>query len=378
MLGPLPMTEAVIFQPSRRRRRRVRIAPENQGEEIVDDRLLWAPKWRRLLSVEQPADFVDFDRTVRGMLNRISTVNAARILPLEPGLRMVPGCDLGGDCPPWWAARFSALMLNSYLEVIHTNRAARGIAKRSADNVLPEYVDAVAPLLQRSPRLVASLMAWLARALRWEELTWPTARLLWLAAKDPRAVAEDAGSHAPAHALCRLPPELVRGRILSFLRPTPIPAVEDMLNQGMCAAALAHCDDDAGFMDATAVLAHVVAFTPASLWPGMLAFSLELAQVSVSSTTANVSFPTGESKIFLAATLLVTVAHRLDSERAAERDQDSSFQHAVVLNILARLADQLSERFQAMQISISSFVASRVHVALDHFRRMNQMPTYRL
>lgn len=31
-----------------------------------------------------------------------------------------------------------ALMLNHYIQVIHTNRCARGLAMRSADNVLPE------------------------------------------------------------------------------------------------------------------------------------------------------------------------------------------------------------------------------------------------
>ena len=38
----------------------------------------------------------------------------------------------------------AALMLNHYIQVIHTNRCARGLAMRSADNVLPEYLDAVA------------------------------------------------------------------------------------------------------------------------------------------------------------------------------------------------------------------------------------------
>lgn len=31
-----------------------------------------------------------------------------------------------------------ALMLNHYIQVIHTSRCARGLAMRSADNVLPD------------------------------------------------------------------------------------------------------------------------------------------------------------------------------------------------------------------------------------------------
>lgn len=97
----------------------------------------WAPKWRR---VARGHDVLEFDRVVRGMLNRISTENARLILPLEPQLR---GAE-AGDCPLWWAARCAALMLNHYIRVIHTNRCARGLAMRSTDNVLPEYIDAAA------------------------------------------------------------------------------------------------------------------------------------------------------------------------------------------------------------------------------------------
>merc|ERR1719436_2161685 len=115
------------------------------------------------------------------MLNRISAENACRLLPLDPSLRSSSAAEDGcGDSPPWWAARFAALMLSLYLQVIHTNRCARGLAMRSADNVLPAYLESVAPLLARSPRLVDSLSAWLARLLRLHELFWSRARLLLL------------------------------------------------------------------------------------------------------------------------------------------------------------------------------------------------------
>eukprot|EP00913_Durusdinium_trenchii_P022868 g21471.t1 len=176
-------------------RRRLRYGSSARSEERS-----WAPKWRRL--VAERTDFEEFDRVVRGMLNRISTENARLILPLEPTLR---GAE-GGDCPPWWAARCAALMLNHYIQVIHTSRCARGLAMRSTDNVLPEYLDAVAPLLARSPRLVTALVAWVARLLKWYDLCWPTTRLLLLAAKEPREKHQ-----LPSHALGRLPSEAPSG-----------------------------------------------------------------------------------------------------------------------------------------------------------------------
>ncbi|CAJ1367795.1 unnamed protein product, partial [Effrenium voratum] len=158
----------------------------------------WAPKWRRLVAERRP-NFVEFDRVVRGMLNRISTENARFLLPLDPSLRAAEA----GDCPPWWAARCAVLMLNHYIQVIHTSRCARGLAMRSNDNVLPMYLDAVSPLLARSPRLVTALVAWVAQLLNWYDLCWPKARILLLALRAPKDQPNPLG---------RLPPELVKGR----------------------------------------------------------------------------------------------------------------------------------------------------------------------
>jgi len=166
-----------------------------------------------------PRSYDEFDHTVRGMLNRISAENACRLLPLDPSLRTLSESgDPREDSPPWWAARFAALMLVSYLQVIHTNRCARGLAMRSADNVLPAYLDAVAPLLARSPRLVDALTAWFARLLKLQDLSWPTSRLVLLASHEQRERAS-----LPASSLGRLPAELLKGRILRFLTPPVLP-----------------------------------------------------------------------------------------------------------------------------------------------------------
>ena len=71
-----------------------------------------------------------------------------------------------------------------------------------------EYLDAVAPLLARSPRLVTSLVAWVARLLKWYDLCWPTSRLLLLAAREPREK-----SQLPSYSLGRLPSEVIKGHL---------------------------------------------------------------------------------------------------------------------------------------------------------------------
>merc|ERR1719210_292417 len=103
---------AGVWRVGRRRGRR----------DARDDGQHWAPKWRRLVTSAQeggsgpPSSYEEFDRTVRGMLNRISTENNFRLLPLDLNLR-APVVDNGdNDSPAWWAARFAALMLTSYLQ----------------------------------------------------------------------------------------------------------------------------------------------------------------------------------------------------------------------------------------------------------------------
>eukprot|EP00440_Ansanella_granifera_P053803 gb/GFBE01058325.1/.p1 GENE.gb/GFBE01058325.1/~~gb/GFBE01058325.1/.p1 ORF type:complete len:394 (+),score=50.96 gb/GFBE01058325.1/:1-1182(+) len=290
------------FAPvGRRRRAFARLA----GESAMQ----WAPKWRRLVAgpcgagAGPPCDFVEFDRVVRGMLNRISTENARFLLPLDPDLR---GAD-AGDCAPWWATRCAALMLNHYIQVIHTSRCARGLAMRSNDNVLPEYLDAVAPLLARSPQLVKALVAWVARLLHWHDLCWPVTRLLHLAAHDPRD-----RSALPPHSLGRLPPELVTGRILGFLVPPTLPEAASDQEVGVPAALCACWSNPAGKKDVVAVLAHLLLFTPAAAFPQLSACALAMAEATLQSKSS-----AEEEKVYLAAAVVVAVAQRIETSLVA-------------------------------------------------------------
>mmetsp|Transcript_20378 Transcript_20378/g.47678 ORF Transcript_20378/g.47678 Transcript_20378/m.47678 type:complete len:394 (-) Transcript_20378:137-1318(-) len=346
----------------------------------------WAPKWRRLLVAagkatksggiaggdsEAPLDYTEFDRTVRGMLNRISTENARRLLPLEPGLR-----GAGGDCPPWWAARFAALMLASYLQVIHTNRGARGLAMRSADNVLPEYLDAVSPLLAQCPRLVESLLAWLARLLQCQQLCWPTVRLLLLAAREERDRAA-----LPAYSLGRLPPELVKGRILSYLAPPLLPV--EAASAKTCSLSGGWSVED-GQKDVIAVLAHLIMFGPPTTWPRLSAFAFSVAESALTEQKE-----LEEGHIYLAASILVTIAQRLerkipdaaaDTARSlvAAEAHDLLTHHKQLaallqdLGPLGRLAVRLADAAASCPEGLSGFVQSRVKTALEHVRRVQE------
>eukprot|EP00439_Symbiodinium_sp_Y106_P010410 s452_g1.t1 len=336
------------FVPFGRRRRPAWRSP---GES-------WAPKWRR---VAQPSDdFAEFDKVVRGMLNRISTENARFLLPLEPALR---GAE-AGDCAPWWSARCAALMLNHYIQVIHTSRCARGLAMRSSDNVLPEYLDAV-------PRLVNSLVAWVSRLLNWYDLCWPTARLMLLATREPRDK-----SVLPGFALGRLPTDVVKGRILSFLVPPLLPTSASSQDVGV-PAALCNCwSDPDGKKDVVAVLAHLLLFTPAAAFPQLSACALAMAEVALSERSIC------EEKVYLAAAVVVSVSQRLQKSlsgpllRALDEEDVPPMQLALTslrqdLACVLRLESMLvmASAEARRNSNLSFFVDSRVLAASEHAKR---------
>lgn len=315
----------------------------------------WAPRWQRLLPARgmPPKDYKEFDRTVRGMLNRISPENAGRILPLEPSLR---GAVLtADDSPPWWAARFAALMLSSYMQVIHTNRSARGLVLENSDNVLPGYLDAVAPLLVRSPQLVTAVMGWFARLLRWHDLRWMTTRLLLLAAREDRDY-----ERLPAHALGRLPPELIKGRILSFLVPMRVPA-SVVLPQGNFDISI--LPNEAVEMDAVSVLAHIIVFSPLAIWRRLSAFGFSLVEATLVDSKRN-----QESEVFLAASVLSSLAQRIEA-RIGCASRDELRQYCIEdLGPLSRLTSLLRDAADSHRRSfrLSPLVECRVQVAIEH------------
>mmetsp|Transcript_72318 Transcript_72318/g.215805 ORF Transcript_72318/g.215805 Transcript_72318/m.215805 type:complete len:354 (+) Transcript_72318:147-1208(+) len=318
---------------------------------------LWAPKWRCLVSSKggAPEDYTEFDRTVRGVLNRVSRENASRILPLEPSLRGAEAAA-GGDCPAWWAVRFAALMLSSYVQAIRSNRHARGLAIRSADNVLPGYLDAVAPLLVNSPRLVTALMAGFAHLLHWEELCWPTTRLLLLAAREERD-----RETLPCHALGRLPADLIQGRILGFLVPPRTPAVEGLLADPPVAKGGCLSGEDAE-KDVVAVLAHVIMFAPLAIWPRLSAFGFCLVEAALAEPQR-----CSEREVYLAASILITLAERIEAGADSGGRCDIHDRSSGDRDLAKRLAALLHEAAGGhARRQLSAFAACRVQAALDH------------
>lgn len=374
------------------RRRRVRLEPSIETlEPEARSRSrshAWAPKWRKLLTAQgrEPTDFTEFDRTVRGMLNRISTENASRLLPLEPSLR---GGELAacGDCPQWWATRFATLMLNSYLQVIHTNRFARGLAVRSADNVLPEYLDAMAPLLVQSPRLVKSLIAWFASQLECHDLCWPTTRLLLLAAREERD-----RDTLPTHSLGRLSADVIRGRILSYLTPPSLPVVAGLLGgvssvspgillQPPANSAAAYLmapapsspkeeDNLVGDKkDIVAVLVHLIMFSPPTTWPRLSAFGFSLAETSLGNIGGCKQV---QVQIYLAASVIAALAQRMETKASTSSTPELHRHYVEELGPLSRLLCQLQDvtEGQRQAATLSPFVDCRTQVAIEHVNRV--------
>jgi hypothetical protein len=275
-------------------------------------------------------------------------------------------------------------MLSSYLQVIHTNRFARGLAVRSADNVLPEYLDAVAPLLAQSPRLVTALMAWFARQLDWYDLCWPTARLLLLAACEERD-----RDTLPPHSLGRLPAEILRGRILTFLRPPPLPAVARLGSNGPFRDLSPSCFGSAGIeaakerlagddeatksredkKDVVAVLVHLIMFSPLTIWPQLSAFGFSLVETFLDNLE-----PCRETQvqIYLAASVLAAIAQRME---AGSSNHEELRRHCVEdLGPLSRLVSVLRDVTEARRRSstLPPFVDCRTQVALEHVRRVQE------
>jgi len=313
----------------------------------------WEPKWRRLLTTERevPRDFDHFDRAVRGMLNQISKENALRILPLDPGLL--------AQAPAWCHARLAALMLSSYLQVIHTSRHARSLAIRSNDNVLPGYLDAVAPLLSRSPQLVTALSAWLARLLRWHDLCWPCTRLLLLAAREKRE-----RDTLPGHSLGRLPSDLIRGRILGFLLPPRAPAIQGLVDEAV-APNLQHSEDKD--RDVVAFLAHFIMFSPLAIWPRVSAFGFALVEAVLLNLDS-----CQEREVYTAASVLATLAQRIEAGLGAASPPEFAQLCRRDVKLIRRLADRLRESQGGEESSdaqgvpaVSLFVSCRVEAALE-------------
>lgn len=348
--------------------------------DAVDEGRQWAAAWQRVLAsapqggLGPPGSFDQFDRTVRTMLNRISQENASRLLPLDPRLRSAckGGCD-AADSPSWWASRFAALMLATYMQAVHTNRYARTLATRAADNVLPAYLDAIAPLLARSPRLVDAITTWMASLLRLHDLYWPTARLVLLAAQENSDRVE-----LEPRSLGNLPPELLKGRILEFLVP-PAMLTPDSLASGQSFIPTLGCwNSEDGRKDAVAVFAHLLLFAPVASWPQLSAFAFLVTEAALSKGEKH------ERDLFLGASVVSAVAHRLKvgdvrgnaEANSASRPPGSGGGSHLELQALARLCGLLQTRLEntcaghktsasERRPKVSTFVRSHALAAVD-------------
>jgi len=245
--------------------------------------------------------------------------------------------------------------------------------------VLPEYIDAVAPLLAQSPRLVTALMAWFASQLELHDLCWPTMRLLLLASCEERD-----RETLPPHSLGRLPADILRGKILSFLRPPSLPLAPGLIS----GSPLCHLSFDAfqaagpdidfqdnnwreDKKDIVAVLVHLIMFAPQMIWPRLSAFGFCLVEASLGNLDGHQE---AQVQIYLAASVIAAIAQRMEA-KASKSSASELHRHYVEelgpLNRLMSLLQEVTEE-QRKSATLSTFVACRTQVAIDHTRRLQE------
>jgi len=218
--------------------------------------------------------------------------------------------------------------------------------------------------------LVASLLAWLAKLLQWPDLCWNTTRLLLLAAREERERA-----NLPLHSLGRLPPELLRGRILGFLQPPGLPA-EACLEDGPLM--MPYWTSEDGQKDVVAVLAHLLMFSHTAIWPRVSAFAFALAEDCLL-----LDCKCRERRVYLAWCIVVTAAQRLERfERSAQIANQGGMTSTgskacddlpQLLHLAALLRSTAKE--DANPFKLSAFVSCRLEAALEHAQRVERCIT---
>eukprot|EP00927_Polykrikos_kofoidii_P056667 TRINITY_DN50752_c0_g1_i1.p1 TRINITY_DN50752_c0_g1~~TRINITY_DN50752_c0_g1_i1.p1 ORF type:complete len:401 (-),score=50.16 TRINITY_DN50752_c0_g1_i1:91-1293(-) len=376
-----------------RNNRRARHEAFGVGDSVSFAESSWAPKWRRLLEgthdisgsgcASAPSDFVNCDRLMRGMLNRISTENASILLPLDLDIRhdSTGSTDVAhsSDWPDWFVGRLAAHMVNFYLYVVRTNRCARAISLYGSDNVLAEYLKAVGPIFSRKPRALVAIVGLAGHLLGWPELCWPTTRLLLLASRNDR----DRMS-LPGHSLGRLPPDIIRGRILRFIAPPGVPSVshalgpkslgierEDQLSlEALCIV----CQCGERQKDVVNVLAHLVHFAPASVWPWLSSAVFALVEAAL----MDAEVQENDVQVYIVATLLVAIVKREEKDRGVlaedeeEKEKDKTrddsygenvYQHPCMRNL--KLIRNLAARLACIShTKLSRSVVARAYEAI--------------
>jgi len=279
-------------------------------------------------------------------------------------LRVKQWGESNGDYPFWWSVRFAALMLQAYFQVIHTNRSSRGLAVRSSDNVLPGYIDAMGPLLAQSPKLVAALVTWFSSLLRLRDLNWPTVRLLFVASRK-----DSSREELPLHALGRLPAELVESRILTFLVPADPPSSCGL--GGSLSSFWSSWGGEDKRKDVIGVLAHLMSFAPSAAWQHLSSFGFSVVEAAIGVATPGVR-PScyDDDRAYLAATVLVTLAQRFASMKP---ECYVASDVATLSQLAAQLHEAAEERQTLCNAQLPAFVYTRIEVALEHARRVQDL-----
>lgn len=250
----------------------------------------------------------EFDKLARGLLNKISVENVDRILCTEEEEASARelGCLFAGG-PAWGVPRFGGLLLRYWLTATTTSRAARAGFTKGGLGVLPGYIRAAGPLLERSPVVLDAL------------LTWVLATL----GLDVANLAGCVRAEMPG-----LPKELQQ-RCLPFLLPSVPTEVREMTQDP--SVLKIEGDWESTTKDVAALCCQFIMFAPVDLRGRLENFGLALAWVNI--------VLGGTLRLYVAASLILAVSERIVAARDGTAGQVAS---------LGCAAEQLRQEFEKL------------------------------
>jgi len=299
-VAPRGRRPQVRFQP----RERVPVEEPVEPVPAVD----WLGKWRRIVSPD--VTVAEFDKLARGLLNKISVENVGRILCTpeeEEASARELGCLFAGG-PAWGVPRFGGLLLRYWLTATTTSRAARAGFAKGDLGVLPGYIRAAGPLLERSPVVLEALLTWVVATL---DL--------------------DIRTQLEACVLAELPtlPKELQQRCLPYLLPVVPADVLKMTGDPSVLKIEGDCDETK--KDVAALMCHFIMFAPGDLRRRLESVGLAVAWVNL--------VLGGPLQLYIAASLILAVSERTKSARDGSLTQVRS---------LARAAEELRQEFEKL------------------------------
>merc|ERR1712137_837174 len=108
-------------------------------------------------------------------------------------------------------------------------------------------------------------------------------------------------------------------------------------------------------------------FAPEAAWPHLSSFGFSVAEAALTLSPSSCD----DDRAYLAATILVTLAQRLQSMKPTCCDVASDV--AAVTRLAALLHDAAEERRLSSNNQLPLFVSSRIQVALEHARRVQDL-----